>query len=211
MAKVAAHQQYRLKDGTVVPGVTTPLNLLAKPALIPWAWELGRQGIDWRKARDKAADIGTIAHAMIEADIKGEKFDPSDYAPNDVDKAENAYLAWLQWKDNFHLKTIASERQLVSETYRFGGALDWVVKNGDAIWLVDFKSSKDIYEEMRYQLAAYEQLWNENHPDQKISRCHIVRLGKEDGSFSHHQFEDLDREWGIFRHVLAIWQIKKGV
>jgi len=212
MPKIAAHQQYKLNDGTIVPGVTTVLNLLAKPALIYWAWDLGRQGIDFRKARDKAGDIGTIAHEMIETDIKGGKFDPSEYAPNLVEKAENAYLAWLQWQDNFELTTLGSEIQLVSEKYKFGGTLDWIVKNKDGqIWLIDFKSSKDIYDEMHYQIAAYEQLWNENHPDQTISQCHILRLGKENGTFSHQKFNDLAKEWSIFHHLLSIWQLKKGM
>ena len=64
-----AHQQYRLKDGTIVPGVTTPLGILAKPGLVPWAWNLGREGLDYRKVSEKGMDIGSLAHMMIECDL----------------------------------------------------------------------------------------------------------------------------------------------
>jgi len=204
-----AHQKYVTKDGTICVGVTTALNILAKPALLYWAWDCGMKGLDYRKVRDKAASIGTIAHALIEADIKGIKLDVSEYAPADVDKAENAYLAWLEWKNNFHLKTIASEIQLVSEKNLYGGTLDWVVRNNDSIWLVDFKSSKGIYDEMRYQIAAYQALYNENYPEQPIEQCHLIKLGKEDGAFEHHQFTDLSKELEIFMHCLQVYRLTK--
>ena len=205
-----AHQRYKIINGDIVPGVTTVLNaVLSKPALIEWAYQCGLRGEDYRKVRDKAASIGTIAHALIEADIKGIKLDVSEYAPADVDKAENAYLAWLEWKNNFHLKTIASEIQLVSEKNLYGGTLDWVVRNNDSIWLVDFKSSKGIYDEMRYQIAAYQALYNENYPEQPIEQCHLIKLGKEDGAFEHHQFTDLSKELEIFMHCLQVYRLTK--
>ena len=205
-----AHQRYALADGTQVPGVTTILNILDKPALIHWAWELGMQQQDYRKVRDKAANIGTIAHQLIECDIKQIPFDPSAYAPQDVDRAENAYLAWLEWTRHYHLATVHSELQLVSEEYRYGGTLDWVARKGDRVWLIDFKSSKGIYEEMKYQLAAYQALWNENYPNDQIAQCHLIRLGKDDGNFEHHRYLDLSREFEIFKHCLAIYQLRRN-
>lgn len=61
-----AHTRYRTKSGMIVPGVTTVLSLLAKPALIYWAWNLGMQGEDYRKIKEKAADIGTVTHYLVE-------------------------------------------------------------------------------------------------------------------------------------------------
>src|SRR3989304_9918491 len=68
----AAHQRYRNKAGAIVPGVTTVIGLLAKPALVPWAWKLGMQGEDMNKVRDMAADIGTATHYMAECIFKGQ-------------------------------------------------------------------------------------------------------------------------------------------
>ena len=202
------HTRYRLKDGTIVPGVTTVLQVLAKPALIHWAWKMGTEGKDYRKVRDRAADIGTIAHYLIEMEIKGETPDLSDFKPKEVEKAENCYLALLEWRGQSCLQTINCEVQLVSESIGFGGTLDWIADADNGLWLIDVKTGKDIYPEMRYQLAAYRELWNENDAV-PIDTCQILLLGKEDGSFRHQIFPELDKEWEIFKHCLEIHKLKK--
>src|SRR5216683_7786479 len=64
---------YFLKDGSKVPGTTTIIGRFKDSGgLMFWAFEQGKSG----KARlyddaEKAADIGTCAHAMVEARIKG--------------------------------------------------------------------------------------------------------------------------------------------
>jgi len=118
-----AHQRYKNAKGEDVPGTTSVLSILAKPALIPWAWNLGIQGIDYRKVSDKAKDIGSLAHYLIECDIKKMKPDTSEYSSIEIDKAENAYLAWLDWKKELgEIETVASEEQLVCDN--FGGTVD---------------------------------------------------------------------------------------
>ena len=62
LQKLRSHQKYLLKGGTQVPGASTIAKLGDDgSSLIHWAWDLGNRGIDYRKARDQAADIGTIA------------------------------------------------------------------------------------------------------------------------------------------------------
>jgi len=211
-SKLEIHRKYINKEGKEVPGVTTVIRLLARPALIHWAWEQGCRGLDYRRVRNKASDIGTLAHYLIECEIKGEEPDTSEYSEKDIDKAENAFLAWLEWKDSKgKIETIASEIPLVSEEYQYGGTLDWVIKQNGNIILVDFKTSNRLYDEMTYQLAAYKHLWNENHPDEKISECYILRIGKEDGEFEQRRFRDLEKEFQIFLHLLKIYQLQKEI
>ena len=60
LEKTRAHQKYPLKDGTDVPGASTIAKIGEDSSgLIHWAWKLGMEGQDYRKVRDKAADIGT--------------------------------------------------------------------------------------------------------------------------------------------------------
>ena len=63
---------YRNADGKPLEGVTTILgqNLgWSSGALIGWAYSRGKNGLSLRD--QEALDIGTLAHQMIEADIKG--------------------------------------------------------------------------------------------------------------------------------------------
>ncbi len=206
-AKLKLHTQYKLKDGSRVPSVTTILGILAKKALIHWAWECGCEGIDYRKARDKAADIGTIAHYLIECDLKGIEPELGDYNKNDIDKAENAFIAWLEWRKAYELLPEAVELQLVNEEYRYGGTIDCIMRNGSKLWLLDFKTGKAIYDEMKYQVAAYYYLY-----PGAVDKVHILRLGKEDGAFDDHYVteQELERGWEIFKHLREVYRLKEG-
>ena len=95
--KSRAHIRYELPDGTKVPGVTTVLGVLNKPALIIWANRLGLQGIDSSKYRDEMADIGTLAHQMIVDYFKGEKTNTDEYSKSQIDAAENCLLSFWEW------------------------------------------------------------------------------------------------------------------
>ena len=207
--KEKIHIQYINSNGIKVPGTTTILGLLAKPALIYWAWKCGVDGIDYRKKRDTAGDIGTLAHYLIECDIKEIKPDTSEYSSIQLEKAENAYLAWLEWKDTFgEIETVVSEYSLTCDT--FGGTMDWIIKKNNKYILVDFKTGKAIYSpEMPCQLAAYKYLWNVNNPDKKINECYILRIGKEDGEFEQKRYTNLDKELKLFFHLRDIYLLKR--
>lgn len=209
--KTKVHTIYKNNKGVRLPGVTTILRILGKPALIHWAWKLGTEGQDYRKVRDKAANIGTIAHYLIECDLKGIKPELDDYPKSNIEKAENAYLAFLDWRKSHNLKTLHSELQLISEKHGYGGTLDWIASNNDELWLIDLKSSKAIYPEMQYQLAAYLNLWNENHSD-TIKKVRIIKLSPQDGSFQDHVISDkeLDKGFKIFSHCLEIYRLTRG-
>mgnify|MGYP001603574069 CR=1 FL=1 len=201
------HIVYKKKDGTIVAGVTTILGMLDKPALLNWAWELGTRGLDYRKVRDKAASIGTIAHYLIECHLMNEKPDLSDYTPNDINKAETAFLAYLDFEKKYHLQIIQSEFPLVSEFYGFGGTIDCYCKLDGKPALLDFKTSSGLYPEMRCQVAAYQNLLIEN--GHTVEEVHLLRIDKETGEFNHHTFKDLQLEWELFKLLAKAYPLKK--
>ena len=93
-----AHTRYYLSDGTLVPGATTVTGLLNKPALVKWANNLGLQGIDSSKYVDKAARVGTLIHALVEAHITGNKADLSDYTDLEKEMANVGFKKYLDWE-----------------------------------------------------------------------------------------------------------------
>lgn len=207
---VKAHQRYRVKQGFIVPGVTTIIGQLDKPALVPWAWKLGMQGLDYRKTVGQAANIGSIVHHLIECHLKNEKPYLDEYPLREVQMSQVAYAEFEEWWMQQDMKMIGSEVQLVSEKYRYGGTIDIVACKvaADKIRLLDIKTSKGVYDEMRYQLAAYVYLWNENHPDQPIESSHIIHINKETGSIGFVALGNLDTEFQIFLHLRDIYELK---
>lgn len=151
--KARAHIPYNNAAGQRVVGVSTIVGLLNKPQLITWANNLGLQGIDSNKYRDDKAEIGTLGHALIVADLKGETIDLSEYSPKQVDAAENAYLHWLDWRKGKLIRPILIEHPLVSETFQYGGRLDFYGWIDDVLALLDYKTG-GIFREAKIQAAG---------------------------------------------------------
>lgn len=176
--KAKLHTIYKTKDGEKVPGVTTILGILNKPALIHWAWDLGTKGIDYRKYRDDKADIGTLAHSMVIAHLKKEQVDTSDYSANQINLAETCFLKYLEWEGQHKIEPILTEQPLISEKYKYGGTLDCYCNLDGILTLLDFKTGKAIYGEFFYQLGGYKELLIENK--YKTKRYIILRLGRDE-------------------------------
>jgi len=221
LESLKAHTRYRDDDGNVVPGVTTITGQMDKPALIHWAWNLGMQQIDYKKARDQEANVGTIMHIMAECHFRKLEFDGYDEFPKvQTDRAANAFIAFLDWdklvgpqEDIVINDKPALEWEMVSKVYGYGGKLDRVfrrVSDGKVI-LQDFKTSSGIYPEMIWQVAAYDRLWNELNPEFKIDEVQLLRLGKDDGVFEDHRIpeEKLANGFEIFLHLLEVYQLRR--
>lgn len=176
----ASHTVYKNAAGKRVPGVTTVLGILNKPALLKWAWQQGRDGKELDRTREIAADIGTVAHALCEAHLRGMELERGNIAPDVIGKAETSFLRFLDWWDRQALTPMHCELQMVSERWQCGGTLDVLCERKDgALVLVDLKTSKGIYDEMLIQVATYAAMYEECH-GRAVDECFVVRIGKED-------------------------------
>jgi len=195
--KAKAHIRYTLRDGTRVPGTTTITGQLNKPALVKWANKMGLQGIDSTKYRDAAANVGTLAHYMVECELAGQEADLADYSPNEVDKAKKALVKWHDYRKQHKLEPILLEEPMVSETYRYGGTIDYFGGRDSISALIDFKTGKDIYPEHLYQAAAYRQLLIEAGYD--VDDGYILRIGRDETEgFEEKQIKNWDALWNVF-------------
>ena len=202
---------YRLKDGSKVPGVTTVCGQLgwSKGALMYWAWDQGRNGKDFRDTRDAAANSGTVAHAMIDAEIRGRKFNPDGISKDLLNKAETAYLNFLEWSKRNELKVSATEIPMISEKWRFGGTPDCIAYIGGKLSLLDWKTGSGLYEDHLIQLAAYKELWEENYPDALIQGgFDLLRISKEEAGFTHYHRDALPGCFDAFLHLRELYDIK---
>lgn len=174
-AKSQAHTRYTV-DGVPVPGVTTVLGVLAKPALIGWANRMGLAGIDTSKYVDAAARAGTACHAMIEAHLKGTEFPKDSYDKDTLTLAENGYRKYIAWEAGNKVENVESELSLVSKR-GFGGTVDMYCLLNGSPTLVDFKTNASgIYPEMMHQVVAYKMLLEES--GRPVSQVIIIRVGK---------------------------------
>lgn len=178
--------RYRTLDGTLtakgeprlvsVPGVTTILNTLNKPALVRWAPRC--MGDHLRAAlaggapmteeliaeaqrapedrRDEGAAIGSRAHDAIHAWLAGDPWET--YLPDD-EAARNATLAALAWVREQRPEVIGAEVTVVdpdSDVVRWAGTTDLVAIIDGRVSVIDWKSTKKgLFDEVLPQLGAY--------------------------------------------------------
>lgn len=215
---------YFLADGTRVPGTTTVIGRFKDSgALIYWAYKQGReheglarQGIDaptrLYEVTERYANIGTLAHSMVEAHILG--FNPHGVlhkVPESLaGPARQAFGAYLSWAEQTKLKILEQEIQLISEEYKFGGTPDAIGEVHGELCLIDWKTSNNVYSDYLIQIAAYRYLWETAHPERSLTGgFHLCRFAKENGDFSHHFYPDLSEAWTAFKLMRELYDIDK--
>ncbi len=210
LARTKAHTQYKLKDGTTVPGVTTVLSILNEPALVEWARECGCEGLDYREVRDSAGIIGTLAHYLIACHLKGVTPDTSEYSPAEVETARHCLAKYQLWEKEHSVSPVAIETPLVSEEFRYGGTPDLLAELDGELVLIDFKTgSGGIYREIFYRLAAYWRLLAEQ--GWPLADARILRVTADDDDFEVVIKTNLGPEWQVFTYCLAIYRLQGGV
>lgn len=193
---------YKTKDGSEVPGCTSIIGRFKESGpLLAWAGRIGyEQGKRGEKfslyaKRDEAADIGTHAHALFEANRKHlpEPPTPAGFTAEQKAKAETAYLNALEWAQQVRIESVAVETSLVCECYRYGCTIDEVVRLNGKLRNFEWKASNGVYVDYLLQIAAQAHAWNCNHKDgEQIVGGAIVRFSKDWGDFNYFYFEDLD-------------------
>ena len=161
-------------DGKRVPGVTTILGVLDKPALPRWAATavaeyvadhpdgvdslraMGRRPmvqalkeIPWQ-TRDVAAHRGTEVHALAATIAGGDEADVPDPLVGHVE-------SYLRFLDDYGVTPVLLESAIGSREHRYAGTLDMVAdsaRHPRAIY--DLKTSRSgIYAQTAWQNAAY--------------------------------------------------------
>jgi|GEM_PF-575590 len=211
--KTKVHTRYKTAEGLIVPGVTTVIGQSLgwnKHVLMAWQKRELLAGNDPDKIRDKAADIGTLSHFMVECHAKGQEPDTSEFSAADIDKAENGFLGFLEWEQQYAPEYIGSEIKMVSEKYNFGGTADFIARLGKKLVLLDLKTSKGVYIDHKIQVAAYKYAYEEQ-TGQMIDQVHILKLDKNTGAFEHVPIlnQEIENCFLIFLHCLALYNLKK--
>ena len=208
---------YQLPDGTPVRGVTTIIgqNLgRNKEALKYWAWDLGMQGLDYRKSLQESCDAGTITHGLIDADVKGYEYPmPAGVTDDVIERGYNGFWNFTKWKEMVKFKPIVTEISMVvcvergdpPSKFYFGMTPDCIAEVTGQLAIVDYKTSKGVYGDHRIQISAYSHGWNINFPDKElVGGHHLLQIGKDDASFHHHFWQSLEKEWTVFLALLLI-------
>lgn len=205
----------------LVPSVTNVIGMLDKPALPRWAAiEVAKaafkmrhalpemdeaqavdmlKGTPWSKAT-RAADRGTDIHEWLEAALLGRAL-PS--LADEAEKFRPAAQGWLDWYEGAGGVTLATEQTFLHDQY--AGTADLVCDVRGERWLVDFKTSKGLYESVALQLAALAAAYTlpDGTDNWTFTRLVAVRIG-EDG-WEMAEVMNPDGSFGAFLGLLDVW------
>lgn len=206
-------------DGVFVPGVTTILKVVAKGFRLEnwikdqvrdyWLDALKSGRTDWDKIHKSsfvagnnkmkaAGNIGHNVHAYAECFLKGLPL-PELL----TDEAKRCADAFHQWMDQHHVKLVASERMIFSKQHYYAGTCDLIAEIDGELAVGDFKTSSGIYNEARFQTAAYQQALEEELGIKYPSRW-IIRFDKKTGAFEAKQFKNFDVDFNGFEAALRL-------
>jgi hypothetical protein len=168
------------RNGIKVPSVTTILGVISKPALLGWAvnetldhvaqnWRPGRvyssdeiqdiltKAKESRHIKSKGAmDVGKSAHEWIESYIEARaNGNEREARVPDHPLVRSSVQAFLNWEKAHHVEYLHSERRIYSKSMNYSGTVDLVALVDGRITVIDFKTSKAIYNDYFLQVAAY--------------------------------------------------------
>jgi len=160
------------------------------------------------KRRDRAAARGTAVHDAAEKVADGHEVT----VPKELHKPVNHYADWL---DDWDVEVLLKERPCGNRTEWYAGTFDLIARfhagpHAGKTWLVDLKTSNQVYGETALQAVAYamcEFYVDENKQDQDmpaIDGIGVLHLNK-DGAFFH-DLGDMEAAAEEFEAILLLHQ-----
>jgi len=148
---------YECPSGGTYPSVTNVLRVISKgPQFDRW---LGNaDSYDAAIAtRDAAGNRGTMVHDAIEQLLTGTLSVPvAGWEP----KAVKQLHGFTNWYQEVQPEVLDVEKFVFNDLYQYAGTADIVCKIGGKTWLIDVKTSGDIYPTYWMQLEAYAQAYH---------------------------------------------------
>ena len=165
-------------------------------------WKLTEETAFWKSGKDlgtEAADIGTMAHAWIEAHLRGQDIDMKAL-PGGAQQAVGAFLGWEKLHD---LKVLKTEQTFYNCRLHYAGTADCVAMVDNELTLLDWKTSSGIYLEMAIQAWGYALADESENSERLYRQVAIGRFGKDGVAevrlFKRNEFPGIE----IARDVLA--------
>ena len=177
--------------GNEYPSVTTILGVLRKIGLENWFKVNDVATINKESSEGKL--IGTQIHEAIQQHIDKEEVKIETTFGEQVKNALDSFMLFK--KEHKDIKLKRAEMALTSEKHGFNGTLDCIGKIGKDLVLLDWKTGKaklkdkpDIYDEFRYQVAAYVTAFNETQ-EGKVVKAFILALAKDKVAYNFEEIE----------------------
>lgn len=221
---------YRL-DGRKVINVSSVLEMIDKPELIPWAVKMGveflkenikadekhtQEYLDdvlkksktaYALERNNSARFGTWAHQWVNVFVT-----TGDSQGLDIDDEQKAIVtrAFKKWHQDNNVTFLASEQMVYSQKHGYCGTFDGIIMLNGKRYLFDFKTNNRIYKlSMGGQMASYLEARTEEYPEEKYDGCYLLRIDKKTGKTEPWIINDWEPYYQTFLCMLKTYKCIK--
>jgi hypothetical protein len=189
-------------------------------------------------AKQAAGDKGSRVHLAIEKILNGEEFridtkveDKSRSTETDAAFADLTYeellcvKSFIDWRNEAKPEIIATETTVFSDIHGYAGTVDCVCRIDGVPYVIDFKTSKQVWKEYELQVSAYrvalengENPLYEKNPNGTDSnkladlsglKTAILQVGYERNKAGY-KFTEVDDAFPLFKVAQQIWKAEVG-
>lgn len=183
-------------------------------------------------AKQAAGDKGSRVHLAIERILRGEEFridtkveDKSRSSEQERFETELTYeellcvQSFLDWFREAKPETIATERTIFSEMHGYAGTVDYICRIDGVPYVIDFKTSKQVWREYELQVSAYRvAVENGENPiedadgnivDLSGLKTAILQVGY-DRNKAGWKFTEVEDAFDLFKVAQQIWKREVG-
>lgn len=215
---------YVTESGNYVPSVTTILEAYPKTSQF-YDW-IKKNGENSDEIRDEAGRRGSIVHNLTERYDKGEQVNLLDENGEiNLKLFEwNCFEKYVEFRNRFDVDIHAIECNMSSDRLGFAGTMDrdMTLKIKGKRYLMDIKTSNNIWDEYWLQTVAYQKLCEDIEGHNRFDGRAILWLNaktKTEGRKDAIQGpgwqllideEDPAEKWSIFQATHKLWLTQNG-
>tara|TARA_A100001015_G_scaffold317961_1_gene436357 strand:- start:2227 stop:3009 length:783 start_codon:yes stop_codon:yes gene_type:complete len=210
---------YKRDEGVYYPSVTTILQYMPKNKFFEsWLKDVGHNA---DLIMRKAGKEGTQVHEAAEKLVLGEEVSWMD----DYGNAKYSQIVWemiLKFYDfwsTYKPELISTEEFVWSDTYKYAGTADLLVKMDGEVWLLDLKTSNSLHKSYDLQLASYAKALEEMKGI-KINRTGIIWLkaqsrgsSKKEGVYQGKGWkikpvDEIEKNFELFKMIYELYKLE---
>lgn len=171
---------------------------------------LADKGIDKaEEIKNEAGQKGSRVHKACGELMLGNEVRMEDkYANDDGELAElsaeeyGIVMSFRKFLDDEQPFILGVEYTLLNHEHKFGGTVDMKCRlksdGYESIWILDIKTSKDIYPSHELQVSAYKET------DEEVQRIGIIQVGYKRNK-NGYKLTEIEPQFPLFLNVKGIW------
>lgn len=157
-----------------------------------------------------AGDRGYRVHSLITALLDKKVLDINMSLPNPTTgileritlEEYEAVMSFCDWFNQVQPKVLGNEVVIFNDEYGYAGTLDLLCEIAGEKWLLDFKTSQDIWPSHKLQLSGYKKCVD-------VQRMAILQVGYRKNK-NRWKFTEVTDQFDLFLATKQIWQAEAG-